>query len=85
MLKIDEVLVYLLDGTWHDLSEIADALQLNDQKLGRIVKLLKEFSFIQINELKVRIASDAKKFLESVSKDMETGRRRHEISSTVSL
>ena len=70
MSKIDEVLALLLDGAWHDLFEITHTLQIDHQKLEKIVKLLTEFNFTQINELKVRITLDTKKFLESISKKL---------------
>lgn len=70
MPKIDEVLSFLLDGTWRDLLEITQTLQIDYQKLEKIVKLLTEFNFIQTNESKVRITPDTKMFLESIGKNL---------------
>ena len=71
MSKIDDVLVFLSDGVWHDLFEITYAMQIDNQKLEKIVRLLTEFNFIQISEHKVRVTFDTKKFLESISRDFE--------------
>jgi hypothetical protein len=81
MSQIDNVLVLLLDGEWHGLPEIAHSLQIDYQKLEKIVELLKEFDFIQHDKLKVCIDPHTKKFLESIQEDLEN----HKISSTVSL
>jgi uncharacterized protein YlbG (UPF0298 family) len=81
MFQIDIVLVLLLDGEWHSLSEMVRILQINYQKLEKIVELLKEFDFIQHDKLKVCIDPHTKKFLESIQEDLEN----HKISSTVSL
>jgi predicted transcriptional regulator len=81
MSQIDNVLVLLSDGEWHSLSEIAYTLQIDYQKLEKIVELLKEFNLIQHDKLKVRIDPHTKKFLESIQKELQN----HKISSTVSL
>jgi len=76
MSKIDDVLRFLLDGTWHDLPEITQATHIGDQKLEKIVQLLTEFGFIQSNNLKVRITLDTRKFFESLSHDPEREQRK---------
>jgi len=85
MSKIDEALVFLLDGEWHGLSEMSHVLQIECQKLEKILELLKEFNFIQTKELKVRITFDVKKFIDSTNKDLERKGIYHKINSTVSL
>lgn len=69
MSQIDDVLVLLSDGEWHSLPEMAHSLQIDYQKLKKIVELLKEFNLIQHNKLKVRIAPDTKRFLEPIQKN----------------
>jgi len=71
MSQIDGVLMFLLDGTWHDLIEVSNILQINYEKLEKIVKLLTEFNFIEISEHNVRVTVDTKKFLKSIKQDLE--------------
>jgi len=72
MSMVEKVLVLLLDGTWHDLAEVASSLQIDHHKLDKIVKLLIEFDFIETKATQVRIESDTKAFLESIINDTET-------------
>jgi len=86
MSKIDEVLSFLLDGEWHTLIEIAQALQMDCQKLEKIVTFLADFDLILINIPNVRITFDTKKFLESLRECSEREESTtHEINSSVSL
>jgi len=71
VLTVEKVLVFLLDGTWHELSEIADNLQIERQTLDKAVKLLLEFNFVQTSESKVKIDSDTKEFLMSVNNGLK--------------
>jgi ssDNA-specific exonuclease RecJ len=71
MSEIDGVLVALLDGSWHDLSEIAHTLQIDYEELVKIVELLAEFTFIQIKDRRICIDFDTKKLLESINHDSE--------------
>ena len=70
MSKIDEVLVLILDGAWHDFSEIMYALQIDYLKLERIVRLLAEFAFIHIKGHEICIDSNAKDLLESITNNL---------------
>lgn len=79
MLLIDSMLRLISDGKWHDTTEIALTLQINPQKLEKIIQLFEEFNFIQHENFKVRISPDAKNLLES----LEEG--NYEINSRVSL
>ena len=66
MSKINEALTTLLDGAWHDQSEITNRLQIDRERLRVIVQFLGEFNLIQVQEAKVRISADTKAFLESI-------------------
>lgn len=72
MSMIDKVLVLLLDGTWHNLSDMATSLQIDHHTLDKVLKLLSEFDFIETTATQVRIESDTKAFLESVTENTET-------------
>ncbi len=72
MSMVDKVLVLLLDGTWHNLSEIVTDLQIDHHALDKVLKLLSEFDFIETNATHVRIQPDTKAFLESITKNAET-------------
>lgn len=67
MSKIDEVLSFLLDGEWHNLNEVAEALQIDCRKLEIILTFLAEFNLIQLDLSRVRITFEMKKFLKSLS------------------
>jgi predicted transcriptional regulator len=61
--EIDDVLLVLSDGAWHDLSEIEHALQIGKAELLKIVELLKEFNFVRIKGRRVSIDTDTKNLL----------------------
>lgn len=64
MTKIDQVLWLLLDGKWHTLNRVAQAVQVDMGKLEKIITLLEEFKFIEFNASRVRITLETKKLLE---------------------
>jgi hypothetical protein len=70
MSKIDELLARISDGAWHNLFEITRSLRIDYPKLEKIVKLLREFSFIQKKGNEIRIDFETKKLLESATRDL---------------
>jgi len=86
MSKIDEVLSFLLDGEWHNLIEVAQALQTDYRKLEKMVTFLADFNLFEVNLPKICISFDVKKFLESLSEySKREGTTLHEINSSVAL
>jgi len=70
MSKIDAILFSLLDGKWHNLSEITNMLSIDRWRVEKVVNLLADFAFIHINESDVRITSETKEFLVSTSQGL---------------
>lgn len=64
MTKIDRVLWHLLDGKWHTLNKVSEALQIDIEKLEKIATFLDKFNFIEFNAPRVRITPETKKLLE---------------------
>jgi hypothetical protein len=65
------MLAEISDGAWHNLFEIANALQINYSRLEKIVELLNEFSLIQKKGCEIRIDLETKKLLKSIAKDLD--------------
>ena len=66
MTKIDRVLWLLLDGKWHTLNKVSEAIQIDMAKLEKIATFLEEFNFIEFNAPRVRITPETKKLLEDI-------------------
>ncbi|MEM2146671.1 MAG: hypothetical protein QW279_15015 [Candidatus Jordarchaeaceae archaeon] len=81
MSQIDNILLLLLDDKWHNFTEIACTLKITHQKLGKVIKFLKEFSFIQYEKTRIRISSDIKELIEWLEGQSDI----HRINSTVFL
>lgn len=81
MSQLDNILLLLLDDKWHNFTEIARTLKITHQKLRKVIKFLKEFSFIQYKKNKIRISSDIKELIEWLEGHSEI----HRINSTVFL
>lgn len=81
MSQIDELLRFLLDGKWHGYTEIVQKLNIDSQKLEKIVDLLREFDFVKRKGNMVQILPDTKKLVKSLKQKMEG----QEINSTVFL
>ena len=66
MTKIDRVLWLLLDGNWHTLNKVSEALETDIAKLEKIAKFLEEFDFIEFKAPRLRITPETKKLLEEI-------------------
>jgi predicted transcriptional regulator len=67
MSEIDRVLAFILDKDWLYLTEISIAIEIDMDKLQKIVKMLAEFGFVQQKKRQVRICGDVRELLRSVS------------------
>jgi len=47
---IDEILMLLKDGNWHDLREITKKCSLNELKAEMIVSFLSKYDFMELNK-----------------------------------
>jgi hypothetical protein len=70
MSAIDEVLLLLKDGEWHDLKEITEKVALPKFKTEKVVNFLSEYDFIQLNEniLKIKIKPPIRDFFEKIQR-----------------
>jgi len=64
--KIDELLMFLLDGSWHAVDEAAKSLQTTQEKVEVMAKFLHEFGLVQFDRQSLRIVEDAKRFMEEI-------------------
>lgn len=68
MSALDEILLLLKDGKWHNLKEIAEKMALPEIKTELAVRFLTEHNFILLNEKtkKVKLQPTTKKFVEEI-------------------
>jgi hypothetical protein len=66
MKTIDTVLEQLLDSQWHSLDELRGRVSLSEDKVKRIITLLEENEFINldINKARAKIRTPGLRFLE---------------------
>ena len=50
MSTIDQILLLLKDGDWHDVNEIAEKIALPKTKIKIAFEFLNEYDFVQLNE-----------------------------------
>jgi predicted transcriptional regulator len=63
MKTLDKILTYLQDSQWHSLDEIKNCIYLPSDTLFALLIFLKNQSFIDVNEDKMRITGLGLKFL----------------------
>lgn len=70
MSVIDEVLLLLKDGDWHDLKEVTRVASLSDDTTEKVVSFLSEYEFIKLKEdaKEVRIQPIILEFLEQIQR-----------------
>ena len=63
--KIAKILEILNDEQWHTLKEIQEKAQLDKSQVQQIIRFLKEYNFIIVDEEKreIKIEKTVKKFL----------------------
>jgi DNA-binding IclR family transcriptional regulator len=71
MAQIDQLIAYILNKDWLSLTEIANALNIDYVSLIKIVHLLEEFRFVEVNDQRIRVRPDVKRLLESVRNTKE--------------
>jgi len=69
MSAIDEILLLLKDGEWHDLKEITEKLALSKTKAEMAVNFLREYDFVKLNEdTKIRLQPTILEFIETIQR-----------------
>ena len=70
MSAVDEILLLLKDGEWHNLNEITEKSTLPHSKAELIVTFLAEYNFVELNEdnKQVRLQSLLVEFLEEIQR-----------------
>jgi predicted transcriptional regulator len=69
MSQIDQLLALIADKKWFSTNKIAQTMEIDNEKLAKMVKLLSEFNFIQVRGQSICIDPDTKKLLKTVSKN----------------
>lgn len=63
--KLAEILEILNDEQWHTLKEIRQQMKMNESQVQQIIKFLKEYNFITVDEAKeaIKIEATVQRFL----------------------
>jgi DNA-binding IclR family transcriptional regulator len=79
MSAIDEVLLLLKDGEWHDLKEITEKVALPKVKADMVVSFLSEYDFIQLNEdlKRIKLKPPIHEFFDKIQHIEEEDTLRH--------
>jgi DNA-binding IclR family transcriptional regulator len=79
MSAIDEILLLLKDGEWHDLKEITEKIALPKVKAEMVVSFLSEYDFIQLNEnhKKIKLKPPTHDFFEKIQRIEKEDDLRH--------
>jgi DNA-binding IclR family transcriptional regulator len=75
MSTIDDVIMLLKDGKWHDIQEVTETVALPKPKTEMIISFLKEYDFIQHEEgtKKIRLQASMLEFIEAIQRLENTG------------
>ncbi|MBN1784396.1 MAG: hypothetical protein JW815_01470 [Candidatus Bathyarchaeota archaeon] len=75
MSTIDDVIMLLKDGKWHNIQEVIVTVALPKRKTEMIISFLKEYDFIQHEEgtKKIRLQASMLEFIEAIQRLESTG------------
>jgi len=70
MSSIDNILLLLKDGEWHDLNQIAEKLPISPAKAELAVSFLAEYNFVKLTEntTKVKLQSPLFRFINELQR-----------------
>ena len=70
MSTIDQILLLLKDGEWHEINEIAEKVALPKSKIKIAFEFLNEYDFIQLNEnnKSAKLKPSIVKFVEEIQR-----------------
>lgn len=75
MSTIDDVIMLLKDGKWHDIQEVTETVTLPKPKTEMIISFLTEYDFIQHEEdtKKIKLQTSMLEFIEGIQRLENTG------------
>ena len=75
MPTIDDVIMLLKDGEWHDIQEVTEHVALPKSKAEMVISFLGEYDFIQQkeNNKKIRLQTSMLEFIKGIQRLEETG------------
>jgi len=74
MSTIDDVIMLLKDGKWHDIKEVTETVTLPKSKTEMIISFLIEYDFIQQEGTKkIRLQASMLEFIEGIQRLENTG------------
>ena len=75
MSTIDDVIMLLKDGKWHDIQEVTKTVALPKAKAEMVISFLEEYDFIQYEEdtKKIRLQASMLEFIEGIQRLEKTG------------
>ena len=74
MSTIDDVIMLLKDGKWHDIKEVIETVTLPKSKTEMIISFLIEYDFIQQEGTKkIRLQASMLEFIEGIQRLENTG------------
>jgi hypothetical protein len=77
---IDEILMFLKDGRWHDLEEITEKCLISESKVKMIFSFLREYSFVKVNktERKAKLCPQMINFIDEIQRAQKEEASTHE-------
>jgi hypothetical protein len=74
MATIDDFIMQLKDGEWHDIQEVTEHITLPRSKAEMVINFLGEYDFIQQKgDKKIRLQTSMLEFIKGIQRLEETG------------
>jgi hypothetical protein len=77
---IDEILLFLKDGRWHNLEEITEKGSISESKVKMIFSFLREYNFVKVNrtERKAKLCPQMINFIDEIQRVQKEEASTHE-------
>ncbi len=75
MSTIDDIIMLLKDGKWHNIQEVTETVALPKSKADMVISFLEEYDFIQHEEgtKKIKLQASMLEFIEGIQRLEKTG------------
>ncbi|PVX26613.1 MAG: hypothetical protein CW716_05650 [Candidatus Bathyarchaeum sp.] len=74
MTTIDDVIILLKDGKWHNIQEVTETVALPKAKAEMVISFLAEYNFIQQEDgKKIRLQASMLEFIEGIQRLEKAG------------